>query len=240
MPDVSSNLATLGTAGWIVSPRAVGPAVQPQRALWADRASYQSLGTEVLFTDFGGGQAGAGGGTVCLWNGTRFKPHNNIALLDRLDTTNGPSTTGATPYNLNPNAATIQAGQIGLYDAVETLIVVNKSAGVETATFELRLGSAFTVADRLISSFTLTAGELNGRFFFRWKRTGSNTLLPEASGNPQVPFGTSTAASPVELTLAAGTFDGSALRVSVWSSLNGAAETVSMPGYRSVLEATDS
>lgn len=118
-----------------------------------------------------------------------------------------------------------------------------KNGAVETATFQLRIGTAFTTADALIAQFTLSGAEVAGGFMFRIRRTNTsnNTFIREGSGNAQNSFGgPSSLTAPAEVSLAAGTFDASTLRISLWSSMSGATEIPSLRGMRVTLEATDS
>jgi len=212
-----------------------------QSALWANRAVYQQTGNLVRFTDYAGGQAANGGGTYLFWNGTRWKPLNSNVVLDRIDTQND-GTAGGTPFNLNANAGPILPGQIATFDALEFLVTPFKNGAVETATFQLRIGTAFTTADALIAQFTMSAAEVAGGFSFRMRRTNTsnNTFIREGSGNAQNSFGgPSSLAAPSEVSLTAGTFDASTLRISLWSSMSGATEIPSLRGMRVTLEATD-
>lgn len=97
---------------WFLNQSVVSAMAAPVAALWADRAPLQTaVGRQVRFIDVGGGSGNASGGTVMLWNGTRWRPLSGVVTLDAIDTAN-VGVADTTEQQLNPSHIAIPAGLI--------------------------------------------------------------------------------------------------------------------------------
>lgn len=149
-----------------------------QSALWANRASYQSNGNVVRFTDVGGGAAGTGLGTYWAYNSTlgRWKPQNGPVMLDGIDTAN-VGTAQIAIQNLNPNHAPINGGVIGGNgDRLVIAGYLGKSGTTDTYTVQFTLGSGGGTADTVIASLTMAAASRGGEFELKFKRISATSI----------------------------------------------------------------
>lgn len=211
-----------------------------QADVWANRALYQQAGNLVQFTNVGGGQTAAAGGTFMRWTGTRWKIVSD-GLLDSVDTANA-GVANVTPQNLNPNAATVPAGVIQATDRLDCEFGFSKSSTVDTATLALRFGSLFTAADALLGTFTLTTTEVSAGFRLKLKRLSATTFQAQGAGNMQNSMGgASTLAYPSAVALnGADSFDVTAMRFSLWQTMSTGAEFVTLQDMEIFLRSTDS
>lgn len=242
MPEVSSNLATLGASGWVPNANwgAInGVPVTPQAATWATRASYQQLGRAMRFTDVGGGTLAAGGGTVWIWNGTRWKPQNGNVLLDAIDTAN-PAVASAAEQQLNPNHAAIPAGVIQQFDRLWLRLSASKDAAVDTCTLRLRFGPLGTTADPVLTTITALAGTgVSLGVFEEFKRITATSIQKQGNANSASSFnGADTGAFPAAV--AVSDMDANIMYFSLTSQLPGGTEIATIQNYTLELYATDS
>ena len=214
--------------------------VAPQAYTWATKpAAASSTGMLIRITDVGGGTTNVGGGTHWFSNGTRWKLVNSSGDIDTIDTANA-GTANTTPQNLNPNAATVQAGVINANDRIILDLVLSKSGGADTATFAIRLGSLFTATDAALGTITLTT-EQSARVQVKWKRTGSNTIQRQGPSVILSSFGGATGVFPTAVTLnGADAFDTTAMRLGLWQTMTGGTEFVTVQDLQLALFTTDS
>lgn len=210
---------------------------------WAvGSVNYSSLptvgdGTPVKVANIGGGTLGTGGGTWMFYSGTRYKPINNQAQLDTIDTPN-TSAANASEQQLNPNHALIPANVLGTFDRLRVFVSLTKSAGVETCTFQIKFGTTGTTTDAVIATITLAAANNFYRGWLHFKKMSPTTLQLE-SGDPNIAFGgVATYAFPAAV--AVGNMDTLGMYMSLTSTMSVGVETVTVQDYSLEWLATDS
>lgn len=117
----------------------------------------------------------------CLFesNGTRWRPVNGRALIGGMDA--GFSTSGTTETIVFQKA--LPAGCLANFDRLVMRMSTTKSASVETATFNLRLGTTGTVADTAIQNFVIATNTmLSGGFLVDFKRVDATHVKKLGNG----------------------------------------------------------
>lgn len=117
----------------------------------------------------------------CLFesNGTRWRPSNGRALIGGMDA--GFSTSGTTETIVFQKA--LPAGCLANFDRLVMRMSTTKSASVETATLNLRLGTTGTVADTAVQNFVIATNTmLSGGFLVDFKRIDATHIKKLGNG----------------------------------------------------------
>ena len=229
--DVNGNYIGLPNAGTL--PGMASPAL-----LWSQRPSASLYpGAAFRFTDVGG-HGGDGGGNYFFSNGTRYKPVNGSITLDTIDTFN-TGVTGVAEQQLNPNHIIIPAGVIQGFDRIRFWLGFSKSGTTDTATLNIRLGSAGVVTDTLLAAIAIQATTLSAGFFMEFKRQSATTVQKQGSANALLSYaGESTSAYPGAVTVQ--NLDTLAQYVSIGCVMGGTTDTPTLQDLTIELFSTDS
>lgn len=201
--------------------------VAPDAALWANRATYQaSVGRLVRFTDVGGGTGGVSGGTVMVWNGTRWRPIGGVVTLDAIDTANAGAA-NTTEQQLNTSHIAIPSGLLADGDRIRVIMAASKSGTSDTATLRYRFGPAGTTADTLLTTISsLAATNQSYQDGFEYKRLGATSIQQQGNGSFK---GASVAAFPSAVTVSS--MDANPMFLSITAQMTSGTETPTVQNY---------
>ena len=185
-------------------------------------ATTLNPGTEAYVTD-------VGGGTNFVTNGTRWKPKNNHAIIYNK---------GAIATMMNTEAVVGQylmpVNLVQQYDILRLRITIGKSAGAETATTRVRVGTAGTIADtQITSSAMLTTTNVSYGWLADFRLETATTLQKLGSASTQFPY-TSASTAAVPAAIAISSAASNALYFNVTNAQSSNAETFTL--YAMTLE----
>lgn len=180
-----------------------------------------------------------GGGNLFAANGTRFKPANGSCILDAIDTPNvGVTTTVET--QVNPTHVVIPAGVIAGFDRLRVFVGASKSGALDICTIRLRFGPLGTIADPLLATIVMAAGDRSYGAFHEFKRVTATSIRRQGNGNENDGYsGSSTTVYSTAQTVS--NMDTTPMFFSITMQMTtGALDTPTLEDYTLELFATDS
>jgi len=207
---------------------------------WGSRPNpLLNIGSQIRFTDVGGGTGNVSGGSVFVANAFRWKPLNASIVLDSVDTANS-AIANTTEQNLNPNHVVIPAGVVGNFDRLRLWVSLSKNGSVDTSLIQIKYGPLGTTADPVLATITtLATTNQSLGCLLEFKRLSATTMQKQGNASTDVSYnGSSGGAYPGAVTVA--NMDTNPMYLSITSTMTTGAEICTLQDYTLELYATDS
>lgn len=161
-------------------------------------------------------------------NGARYKPINAVALIGSLDTE--ASMTGATETIMFQKS--LPAGVLQNNDRLRVYYTGSKNGVAETATYTLRLGTAGTIADPIIQTFSaLATTQISTGVMQEFKRLTATTIRKLGAGSSATSFTAGGSTAAIATPVSVSNMDSNNMVLTLTMTSSAAVETVTVNDF---------